>query len=147
MLQTPRLVFRDAVVIALHLSLPSRYALLAGLRFVRVNTSDSRLTASVVSFDSTVISSVSFAGFGLTPGYTSSFVTKHLPEVCPLTRGAMFHAPIHPITGWHSLFPSSYTRRLSFSLAASLPISHGILPLEWETISGLTTFRISPAEL
>jgi hypothetical protein len=47
-----------------------------------------------------------------------------------LPEGAI---PIHPITGWRSLVPSSFTRR-----PISLP--HGLLSL-WEA-DGLTTFRV-----
>src|SRR6266849_9633012 len=45
--------------------------------------------------------------------WPSSFVTKDQMDVCPLARGVMLRGrstPIHPITEWPSLLPSSYAR-------------------------------------
>src|SRR6266516_38596 len=44
-------------------------------------------------------------------GYSSALARKDQREVCPLSRGVMFSCvstPIHPITGWLSLSPSSF---------------------------------------
>jgi hypothetical protein len=47
-------------------------------------------------------------------------------EVCPLSRGRILRVralPIHPITGWPSLFPSSSTRSSSGSPYGSLTLA------------------------
>src|SRR5439155_306265 len=45
--------------------------------------------------------------------WPSSLVMKDQMDVCPLARGVILpgrSTPIHPITGWRSLLPSSYAR-------------------------------------
>jgi len=59
---------------------------------------------------------------------------KDLAEVCPLSRGILFDyslTPIHPITGWPSLFPRSFTRYLIGSPCGCLPLLEDV---------GLTVF-------
>jgi hypothetical protein len=61
-------------------------------------------------------------------------VIKDLAEVSPLSRGVIFGCPvtpIHPITGWHSLFPRSFTRYLISSPCGCLPLLEDV---------GLTVF-------
>jgi hypothetical protein len=46
-------------------------------------------------------------------GWPRSLVMKDQMDVCPLSRGVMLRhrsTPIHPITGWRSLLPSSLSR-------------------------------------
>ncbi len=60
-----------------------------------------------------------------------------LVEVCSLSCGVILSGdstPIHPITGWHSLFPHSHTR-------TSIGSSHELLS-SFEEKYGLTTFRL-----
>ncbi len=65
---------------------------------------------------------------------------KDLMEVCPVARGVMLPCdatPIHAITAWPSLFPSSFTR-------SAIGVPCGCLPV-WEHY-GLTVFRLCNAE-
>src|SRR3954466_12333468 len=57
-----------------------------------------------------------------------SLVTEDPKEVCPLSGGVMSPSgstPIRPITGRHSLAPSSFTRRLMGSPRGSLSLGGG----------------------
>ena len=52
-------------------------------------------------------------GFLSSGGWPNSLVMQDQMDVCPLARGVMLPVgatPIHPITGWRSLLPSSSSR-------------------------------------
>ena len=57
-------------------------------------------------------------------------------EVSLLSQRDDVSIPIHPITGWHSLFLQSYTR-------TPFGIPYGLLTCHWQEKYGLTTFRAS----
>ena len=57
-------------------------------------------------------------------------VPRHRREVSPLARGVMLPTgatPIHPITGWPSLFPTPIPAPPSVGLTAFLPFSEGAI--------------------
>ena len=66
-------------------------------------------------------------------GWPNSLVMQDQMDVCPLSRGVILPVgatPIHPITGWRSLLPSSHARTPvglpygSLSLAGDVRGSH-----------------------
>ena len=75
-------------------------------------------------------------------GLPQLLVMGHQMEVCPLSRGMMLSGypdaiPIPPITGWHSLAPSSCARS---------PIGLPCGSLSQREDYGFTTFRMSTHE-
>jgi len=75
-------------------------------------------------------------------GLPQVLMMRHQMEVCPLSRGMMLSGnpdaiPIPPITGWHSLAPSSCARS---------PIGLPCGSLSQREDYGFTTFRMSTDE-
>ena len=85
------------------------------------------------------IPSFAFICFASCGGLPCSLVIQDLVEVCPFSRGMMLpfpgSIPIHPITGWPSLFPHSPTHHIIGAPCGALS--------SYEGNDGLTVFRLN----